>query len=68
VVNYREAHDPFACNGILFNHESKLRGETFVTRRSRGLARIARGLDDRVIGNPTRGATGQRVTTSRPSG
>jgi GDPmannose 4,6-dehydratase len=53
VVNYREAYDLFACNGILFNHESPLRGETFVTRKvTRGLARIAWGLDDCVyLGN-----------------
>jgi GDPmannose 4,6-dehydratase len=45
VVNYREAYDMFACNGILFNHESPLRGETFVTRKiTRALARIALGL------------------------
>ncbi len=47
VVNYREAYGIFACNGILFNHESPRRGETFVTRKiTRGLARIAQGLDD----------------------
>ena len=47
VVNYRESYGMFACNGILFNHESPLRGETFVTRKiTRGLARIAHGLDE----------------------
>jgi GDPmannose 4,6-dehydratase len=47
TVNYREAYGLFACNGILFNHESKLRGETFVTRKiTRGLTRINVGLDD----------------------
>ena len=47
VVNYREAYGMYACNGILFNHESPRRGETFVTRKiTRGLARIAQGLDD----------------------
>jgi GDPmannose 4,6-dehydratase len=47
TVNYREAYGLFACNGILFNHESPLRGETFVTRKiTRGLARIALGLQD----------------------
>jgi len=53
VVNYRESYNLFACNGILFNHESPLRGETFVTRKiTRGLARIAWGLDDCVyLGN-----------------
>ena len=46
VVNYREAYNVFACNGILFNHESPRRGETFVTRKiTRGLARIDVGLD-----------------------
>ncbi len=47
VVNYREAYGMYACNGILFNHESPLRGETFVTRKiTRALARIALGLQD----------------------
>jgi GDPmannose 4,6-dehydratase len=47
VVNYREAYDIFACNGILFNHESPLRGETFVTRKiTRAMARIFLGLQD----------------------
>ena len=47
TVNYREAYDMFACNGILFNHESPLRGETFVTRKiTRGMSRIREGLDD----------------------
>ena len=47
VVNYRESYGMFACNGILFNHESPLRGETFVTRKiTRGLARIAYGLEE----------------------
>ena len=47
VVNYREAYGMFACNGILFNHESPRRGETFVTRKiTRGLARISLGLDN----------------------
>ena len=46
VVNYREAYGLYACNGILFNHESPRRGETFVTRKiTRGLARISAGLD-----------------------
>ncbi len=46
TVNYREAYGIYACNGILFNHESPRRGETFVTRKiTRGLARIAQGLD-----------------------
>jgi GDPmannose 4,6-dehydratase len=47
TVNYREAYGLYACNGILFNHESPVRGETFVTRKiTRGLARIREGLDD----------------------
>jgi GDPmannose 4,6-dehydratase len=47
VVNYREAYNIFACNGILFNHESPVRGETFVTRKiTRALARIVLGLQD----------------------
>lgn len=47
TVNYREAHGIYACNGILFNHESPLRGETFVTRKiTRALARIKLGLQD----------------------
>ena len=53
VVNYREAYDMFACNGILFNHESPLRGETFVTRKiTRAVAAIAQGLQDTLyLGN-----------------
>lgn len=52
-VNYREAYGIFACNGILFNHESPLRGETFVTRKiTRGLARIKAGLQKTLyLGN-----------------
>ncbi|MFO8237815.1 MAG: GDP-mannose 4,6-dehydratase [Prochlorococcaceae cyanobacterium] len=47
TVNYRESYGMYACNGILFNHESPRRGETFVTRKiTRGLARIDAGLDD----------------------
>src|SRR5487761_2460012 len=47
TVNYREAYGLYACNGILFNHESPLRGETFVTRKiTRAIARIALGLQD----------------------
>ena len=51
--NYREAYDMFACNGILFNHESPLRGETFVTRKiTRAVAKIALGLQEKLfIGN-----------------
>jgi len=53
TVNYREAYGMYACNGILFNHESPIRGETFVTRKiTRALARISLGLQDCVyLGN-----------------
>src|SRR6266852_2390512 len=53
TVNYREAYGMYACNGILFNHESPVRGETFVTRKiTRGLARIRLGLQDSIyLGN-----------------
>ena len=53
TINYREAYGIYACNGILFNHESPVRGETFVTRKiSRALARITEGLQDKlVLGN-----------------
>ena len=53
TVNYREAYGMYACNGILFNHESPVRGETFVTRKiTRAIARIALGLQDCVyLGN-----------------
>ncbi len=53
TVNYREAYNMFACNGILFNHESPLRGETFVTRKiTRAAARIALGMQEKMyLGN-----------------
>ncbi len=53
TVNYREAYGMFACNGILFNHESPLRGETFVTRKiTRAVAKIALGMQDKLyLGN-----------------
>jgi GDPmannose 4,6-dehydratase len=53
TVNYREAYGMYACNGILFNHESPLRGETFVTRKiTRAAARIKHGLEERLyLGN-----------------
>jgi GDPmannose 4,6-dehydratase len=53
TVNYREAYNMFACNGILFNHESPLRGETFVTRKiTRSIAQMALGLTDKLyMGN-----------------
>jgi GDPmannose 4,6-dehydratase len=53
TVNYREAYGMYACNGILFNHESPRRGETFVTRKiTRGLANVAQGLEKRLyMGN-----------------
>lgn len=53
TVNYREAYGIFACNGILFNHESEIRGETFVTRKiTRAVVRISLGLEDKLyLGN-----------------
>ena len=53
TINYREAYNMFACNGILFNHESPIRGETFVTRKiTRAVSRIALGLQDKLyLGN-----------------
>ena len=53
TVNYREAYNMFACNGILFNHESPIRGETFVTRKiTRAVSKIALGLQDNIyLGN-----------------
>ena len=53
TVNYREAYNIYACNGILFNHESPMRGETFVTRKiTRAAARIALGMQDKLyLGN-----------------
>ncbi|MBP1839129.1 GDP-mannose 4,6-dehydratase [Formosa algae] len=53
TVNYREAYNMYACNGILFNHESPIRGETFVTRKiTRAVSRIALGLQDKFfLGN-----------------
>jgi GDPmannose 4,6-dehydratase len=50
TVNYREAYNMFACNGILYNHESELRGETFVTRKvTRGVAKIVLGMQDKLF-------------------
>ena len=55
TVNYREAYGMYACNGILFNHESPLRGETFVTRKiTRALARIKLGLQDCAVSRQSR--------------
>ena len=53
TINYREAYNMFACNGILFNHESPLRGETFVTRKiTRGVAAIVKGKQEKIyLGN-----------------
>src|SRR5450631_3488115 len=53
TVNYREAYGMYACNGILFNHESPVRGETFVTRKiTRGVAKIALGFQEKIfLGN-----------------
>ena len=69
TVNYREAYNMFATNGILFNHESPLRGETFVTRKiTRAVAKIALGLQDKIfLGNLDARATGvmQRIMWKR---
>src|SRR5690606_31069622 len=53
TVNYREAYNMYACNGILFNHESPIRGETFVTRKiTRAAVRIAKGVQEKLfLGN-----------------
>ena len=53
TINYRESYNFFACSGILFNHESPVRGETFVTRKiTRGLSRIKTGIDSKLyLGN-----------------
>lgn len=60
TVNYREAYGMYACNGILFNHESPIRGETFVTRKiTRATSRIALGLQDKFyLGTWTQNAIG----------
>ena len=71
TVNYREAYGIYACNGILFNHESPVRGETFVTRKiTRAVARITLGLQDGLyLGNLDSRATGvTRATTCAPCG
>jgi GDPmannose 4,6-dehydratase len=71
TVNYREAYGMYACNGILFNHESPRRGETFVSRKiTRALANIAQGLEQQVfLGNlDALRDWGQRATTSKCSG
>ena len=71
TVNYREAYGLFACNGILFNHESPRRGETFVTRKiTRAVARIQAGLQDgSTWATWTPGATGDTPpSTSRRCG
>ena len=53
TINYRESYGMYACNGILFNHESPRRGETFVTRKiTRGLSRINAGLEQCLHGQP----------------
>ena len=67
TINYRESYGMYACNGILFNHESPTRGETFVTRKiTRALARIKVGLQDCLyLGNTECAAIGaMRATTS----
>ena len=52
TINYREAYDIFACNGILFNHESPIRGETFVTRKiTRAVSSIIGDQDTLILGN-----------------
>ena len=59
TVNYREAYGMYACNGILFNHESPIRGETFVTRKiTRGLARVKMGLQDMPVPRQSRRQAG----------
>ena len=71
VVNYREAYGMYACNGILFNHESPMRGETFVTRKiTRGLTRTRPACRaNNISAISTQGATGAtHATTSRCSG
>jgi GDPmannose 4,6-dehydratase len=70
VVNYREAYGMYACNGILFNHESPQRGETFVTRKiTRAMARIKVGLQDKLyLGNMDAKRDWGRVTTLRCNG
>ena len=56
TVNYRESYGIFACNGILFNHESPRRGETFVTRKvTRAVARIKAGLEEKPLLGQSRG-------------
>ncbi len=71
VVNYREAYGMYACNGILFNHESPVRGETFVTRKiTRALANIKLGQQDCLyLGNlDARRDWGMRVIMLKCSG
>jgi len=66
VVNYRESYGMYACNSILFNHESPRRGETFVTRKiTRALANLARGLERCLyLGNMDALGTGGMQKTS----
>ena len=71
TINYREAYGMYACNGILFNHESPTRGENFVTRKiTRGLARIKLGMQESPISaiSMPSATGGMRGTTSRPCG
>ena len=71
TVDYREAYGLYACNGILFNHESPLRGETFVTCKiTRAVARVKLGFQDQLIwATWMRGATGGMCATMwRPCG
>ena len=70
TVNYREAYGMYACNGILFNHESPRRGETFVTRKiTRGLARINSGLESCIFMGACKRLCGDAMAyvTTRPS-
>ena len=70
TVNYRESYGMYACNGVLFNHESPRRGETFVTRKiTRGLCRIDTGIEECLhMGNPMPSVTGATPVTSRCNG
>ena len=70
TVNYRESYGMYACNGVLFNHESPRRGETFVTRKiTRGLARVDAGLDDCLtMGNLDSLRDRSHASDTRPAG
>ena len=70
VVNYRQGYNLFACNGLLFNHESPRRGETFVTRKvTQAVARILAGQQHKLyLGNLAQRDWGTRLNTLRPCG